>query len=128
MKGGRGMHQKLLAKKALGGAAFWIVALLILLFFLSPLLWMISTSIKSYIDAFGYIAARKDVAGGQFEGDELMKAFAAQMQYAQPRGPHPEWPSISDAISLAFNQVIVGTLSPADAAAAAQATIDGIVK
>ncbi len=84
--------------------------------------------VKSYIDAFGYIAARKDVAGGQFEGDELMKAFAAQMQYAQPRGPHPEWPSISDAISLAFNQVIVGTLSPADAAAAAQITIDGIVK
>ena len=84
--------------------------------------------VQSYIDAFGYIAARKDVADGQFDGDELMKAFAAQMQYAMPRGPHPEWPSISDAISLAFNQVIVGTLAPADAAAAAQATIDSIVE
>lgn len=46
------MHAKLMAKRALGGAAFWIVALAVLLFFLSPLLWMISTSIKSYIDAF----------------------------------------------------------------------------
>lgn len=84
--------------------------------------------VAGYIDNFGYIAARKDVADGQFEGDEIMKAFAAQMQYAMPRGPHPEWPSISDAISLAFNQVIVGTAAPADAAAAAQTTIDSIVK
>jgi multiple sugar transport system substrate-binding protein len=84
--------------------------------------------VKSYIDKFGYIAARKDVADTQFEGDALMKQFAAQMQYALPRGPHPEWPSISDAISMAFNQVIVGTMSPADAAAAAQTTIDAIIK
>jgi multiple sugar transport system substrate-binding protein len=84
--------------------------------------------VKSYINDFGYIAARKDVAEGQFDGDAIMEAFAAQMAYAMPRGPHPDWPSISDAISLAFNQVIVGTMTPADAAAAAQATIDSIVK
>ncbi len=45
-----------------------------------------------------------------------------------PRGPLAEWPSVSDAISLAFNQVITGTAAPEEAAAAAQATIDGIVK
>ena len=38
------------------------------------------------------------------------------------------WRSVSDAISLAFNQVITGTATPEDAAAEAQTTIDGIVK
>ena len=31
---------------------FWIVVILLLLFFLAPLLWLISTSFKNYIDAF----------------------------------------------------------------------------
>ena len=84
--------------------------------------------IKSYINDFGYIAARKDVAANQFTNDPIMQKFADQMQYAQPRGPHARWPEISDAISLAFNEVITGTSAPADAAAKAQATIDSIVK
>ncbi|NLO83911.1 MAG: ABC transporter substrate-binding protein [Clostridiales bacterium] len=83
--------------------------------------------VTSYIDEFGYIAARKDVAAGQFQDDPTMQVFSAQMAYALPRGPHPDWPSISDAISLAFNQVIVGTMAPADAAAEAQSTIDAIL-
>ena len=84
--------------------------------------------VASYIDDFGYISARKDVAAGQFSDDPLMKKFTDQMQYAQPRGPHARWPEISDAISLAFNEAIIGTSSPADAAAKAQSTIDGIIK
>lgn len=87
-----------------------------------------SEEVAGYIDDFGYISARKDVAAGQFSGDDLMKKFTDQMQYAQPRGPHAQWPEISDAISLAFNEAITQTSSPADAAAKAQATIDGIVK
>jgi len=84
--------------------------------------------VASYIDGFGYIAARSDVAEGQFTDDAIMKQFVEQMKYAQPRGPHARWPEISDAISLAFNQVIIGTETPESAAAAAQATIDGILK
>lgn len=84
--------------------------------------------VASYIDEFGYIAARSDVAANQFEGDELMKKFVDQMAYAQPRGPHARWPEISDAISMAFNEVIIGTQTPEDAAAAAQAVIDGIIQ
>ena len=84
--------------------------------------------VASYIDEFGYIAARSDVSAGQFEGDDLMKKFVAQMQYAQPRGPHAQWPEISDAISMAFNKVIIGTDTPENAAAAAQTVIDSIVK
>ena len=49
------------------------------------------------------------------------------MQYANARGPLPEWPDISDAISLAFNKVITGESDAASAAAEAQATIDSII-
>lgn len=84
--------------------------------------------VESYIDTFGYISARKDVAKNQFAGDEQMKKFIEQMEYAKPRGPHANWPEISDAISLAFNEAITETLSPEDAAAKAQKTIDSIVK
>ena len=41
-------------------------------------------------------------------GDAVMQQFIALMQYAQARGPQPEWPSISDALSTAFNKVITG--------------------
>lgn len=83
--------------------------------------------VKGYIDQFGYIAARKDVAETQFSGDEIMKKFADQMQYAKPRGPHANWPEISDAISLAFNQVITEVNTPQEAAEEAQHRIDGIL-
>jgi multiple sugar transport system substrate-binding protein len=85
------------------------------------------TEMKTYINDFGYIASRKDVASTQFTNDPVMKVFVAQMAYAQPRGPHPRWPEISDAISLAFNQSIIGAATPADAAAKAQKTIDGVL-
>ena len=49
------------------------------------------------------------------------------MNYAYARGPLPEWPDISDAISLAFNEVITGENTPEDAAIKAQATIDEIL-
>jgi multiple sugar transport system substrate-binding protein len=91
--------------------------------------WVTSPdAVRSYIDRFGYIAARKDVAAGQFSGDVVMKKFTDELQYALPRGPHARWPEISDAISLAFNEVITKRGTPAQAAAKAQATIDGIVK
>ena len=79
------------------------------------------------MNAMGYISADSTIAEGQFEGDDVYQVFVDEMQYAQARGPLPEWPSISDAISLAFNKVITGESSPEDAAAEAQATIDSIL-
>jgi ABC-type glycerol-3-phosphate transport system permease component len=38
--------------KILRAVVFWFFMVLILLFFISPLLWLISTSFKNYIDAF----------------------------------------------------------------------------
>ena len=79
------------------------------------------------MNAMGYISADSTIAENQFEGDAVYQVFVDEMQYAHARGPLPEWPSISDAISLAFNKVITGESSPEDAAEEAQATIDGII-
>ena len=79
------------------------------------------------MNAMGYISADSTIAKDQFEGDEVYQVFVDEMQYAHARGPLPEWPSISDAISLAFNKVITGESATEDAAAEAQATIDGII-
>ena len=84
--------------------------------------------IKTYINDFGYIASRKDVAETQFANDPIMAVFQKQMAYAYPRGPHPRWPEISDALSLAMNESITGVSTPDAAAAKAQKTIDSIVK
>lgn len=84
--------------------------------------------VKFLMDKFGYISADKTIAESQFDAQSPYQPFVEELNYAMPRGPLAEWPSVSDAISLAFNQVITGTATPEDAAAEAQATIDGIVK
>lgn len=86
--------------------------------------------VEFMMNTMGYISADKEIAETQFssEEDAVYKKFVEQLSYAQARGPLAEWPSVSDAISLAFNQVITGEADPAQAAETAQATIDGIVK
>ena len=84
--------------------------------------------VKFMMDKFGYISADKTIAENQFEADSPYQPFVEELNYAMPRGPLAEWPSVSDAISLASNQVITGTATPEEAAAQAQSTIDGIVK
>lgn len=84
--------------------------------------------VKYLMNAFGYISADQTIAEKQFENDSPYKPFVDELQYAKARGPLAEWPSVSDAISLAFNEVMTGTAEPADAAKKAQDTIDGIVK
>lgn len=84
--------------------------------------------VKFMMESFGYISADQTIAKGQFEDGSPYQPFVEELNYAMPRGPLADWPSVSDAISLAFNKVITGTSTPADAAAEAQATIDTIVK
>ncbi len=79
------------------------------------------------MNTMGYISSDSTIAEGQFTGDPQYEAFVEEMNYAQARGPLPEWPDISDAISLAFNEVMTGASTPEDAAAKAQTTIDGIL-
>lgn len=84
--------------------------------------------VKYMMDAFGYISANRTIAESQFEADSPYQPFVEELQYAQARGPLADWPSVSDAISLAFNEVMTGTSTPEDAAAKAQEKIDGIVE
>ncbi len=79
------------------------------------------------MNAMGYISSDSTVAEGQFKGDSVYEAFVEEMNYAYARGPLPEWPDISDAISLAFNEVMIGESTPEDAAAGAQVKIDNIL-
>ena len=82
---------------------------------------------KYMMETMGYISSDSNIAKTQFEGDDVYQVFVDEMQYAQARGPLPEWPDISDAIALAFNKVITGEKTPEDAAAEAQESIDAIV-
>lgn len=50
------------------------------------------------------------------------------MNYADARGPHPEWPSISEAIYSAVQSVVVDGADPAEALAGAMETITPIIE
>ena len=79
---------------------------------------------------FGMIPARGDVAlptTGDARKDAALAVFLEQLKYAQPRGPHPEWPKISKAIFDAIQAALTGQMSAKDALDQAQATIDGII-
>lgn len=81
-------------------------------------------------EEFGNIPARSDIelpVTGIALKDEALKVFQEQLQFAQPRGPHPEWQKISKAIYDAMQQALTGQISAKDALDQAQATIKGIV-
>ena len=78
---------------------------------------------------FGNLPARGDIAlpvTGVAKKDDALKVFQEQLQFAQPRGPHPEWQKISKAIYDAEQQALTGQMSSTDALNQAQTTIDGI--
>lgn len=79
------------------------------------------------MNAMGFISSDATIAVEQFKGDPVYEEFVEGMKYAYARGPLAEWPDISDAISLAFNEVITGASTPEDAAVKAQTTIDSIL-
>ncbi|MGZ9809469.1 ABC transporter substrate-binding protein [Pseudoroseicyclus sp. H15] len=79
---------------------------------------------------FGYLPTRGDVelpASGIPEKDAALAVFQEQLQYAQPRGPHPEWQKISKALYDAEQAALTGQMTPDEALSQAQQTIDGIV-
>lgn len=90
-----------------------------------------SENTEEYINDFGYIAARADIAAVQFDGEDINPAyqkFSEIMDIAKPRGPHPLWPEISNAISLSFNEVMTGVNTAEEAAEEAQTTIDEVLE
>ncbi|GLQ08795.1 ABC transporter substrate-binding protein [Devosia yakushimensis] len=81
-------------------------------------------------EEFGSIPPRSDIPlpeTGIALKDAALKVFQEQLQYAQPRGPHPEWQKISKAIYDAMQKALTGQMPAKDALDEAQATIKGIV-
>ena len=46
---------------------------------------------------------------------QAYEAFKKQMEFARPRGPHPEWPPISAAVQTAIQEALTGRAKPAQA-------------
>jgi multiple sugar transport system substrate-binding protein len=79
---------------------------------------------------FGQLPARSDIVlpeTGEPLKDAALKVFQEQLQYAQARGPHPEWPKISKAIQDAIQSALTGQQEPQAALDQAAATIKGIL-
>ncbi|MEO1017177.1 MAG: sugar ABC transporter substrate-binding protein [Pseudomonadota bacterium] len=79
---------------------------------------------------WGLVPARSDIeipATGEPSKDAALKVFLEQLQYAQPRGPHPEWPKISKAIQDAIQATLTGKMSAQDALDQAQADISNVL-
>jgi ABC-type sugar transport system, periplasmic component len=47
--------------------------------------------------------------------DPIYSVFAENLEYAVPRGPHAEWPKISEAVYTAFQAVYIGEKTPEEA-------------
>ncbi len=77
----------------------------------------------------GKIPVRSDAATLKdfWTKDERYAVFTEGMNYAVARGPHEEWPTISEAIYSSVQAALIGEKSPADAMAGAAAVVDPII-
>ena len=75
----------------------------------------------------GKIPVRSDSKAEYTYETKGFQTFVDEMNFAQARGPHPEWPTISEAIYTACQSVFVDNVAPADALAKANDVIAPIV-
>lgn len=70
-----------------------------------------------FSEASGKFPPRKDSMELKeiWKTDPILSVFAESMNYAMPRGPHPRWPEISDAMSTAFHEAYTSTKTPQEA-------------
>lgn len=93
------------------------------------LTWMMSQEkAAEWAVTAGKLPIRSDATPEYTYEQEGFALFTEQMQYAQARGPHAEWPVIGEAIYKAAQSVFVDGVAPADALATAAATIAPIVE
>ena len=93
------------------------------------LTWMCSKeNAARWAENAGKIATRSDSeAVYTFEQDGF-DVFVDQMNYAQARGPHAEWPTISKAVYTAVQSAVLNGTDPAQALTTAMDTITPIVQ
>ena len=83
---------------------------------------------SKFIGQTGFFPPRSDVAAQkQWTEDPIKAIFAEQMKSAMPRGPHPKWPEISEAIFTALQEILVGQSTPEEALNKAQEKIDPLI-
>lgn len=76
----------------------------------------------------GKIPTRSDSEASYDYEQDGFAVFTDEMNYADARGPHAEWPTISEAIYSATQSVFVDGADPADALAKAMETITPILE
>lgn len=79
---------------------------------------------------FGQLPARSDIPlppTGVAPKDAALQVFLEQLQYAQARGPHPDWPKISKAIQDAIQLSLTGQKTSQEALDQAQVSIDAVL-
>lgn len=86
--------------------------------------------VEQFSIAKGYFPPRKDVAttAAYWNDDPIFKVFMDQMAYAMPRGPHPKWAQISNAMSAALHEALTGAKTPEEAMQNAQKTVAEALK
>jgi multiple sugar transport system substrate-binding protein len=75
----------------------------------------------------GRIAPRTDVVVPTPLWPQAYAIYRDEMQYARPRGPHPQWPDISRPIQIAIQQALTGAMPPSAALKAAAQKIQPIL-
>ncbi|MCF6409643.1 ABC transporter substrate-binding protein [Pseudalkalibacillus salsuginis] len=94
------------------------------------LTWFLETERTEKFSAeTGVFPARKDALENSdfWTNDEHLRGFVPIMDVADPRGPSPEWPEISDAIQIALQEALTGTKSPKEALQGAAEKVDEIL-
>lgn len=86
--------------------------------------------LNEFCAELGYIPSRMDIAESNksITKDPNMSVFLDELQYASPRGPHENWPQISDAIANALKESLTKAKTPNQAAKDAQDKIDALLK
>lgn len=85
-------------------------------------------SMLEFAKQVGAVPNRYDVAADPYWAeDPQIAVFVKQMETAVPRGPHQNWPAISQAIRSAIGSALSGNESVQSSLDAAQKTIDGLL-
>jgi len=86
--------------------------------------------LNKYNTAVGTFPPRSDAIGPNdiWNTDPLLAGFAEQLKTAMPRGPHPRWPEISNAISEALQKDLLGVMTPQAVMDEAQAKVEKALK
>lgn len=94
------------------------------------LTWLMSKENSAdFCEAGGKFSPRADASASKdiWTVDPVFSVFAESMKYAQPRGPHPRWPEISTAMSIAEHEVFTGSSDVQAALDKAAATVNEIL-